>query len=384
MSDIIPSRIVIISSEHPICNRVLFLYPFLERMMNMKLPNGFGSVYKLSGKRRNPWCARKTTGWTWNESKQRSYPIYQFVGYYPSRQEALTALVDYNKDPYDLHLDTITFEEVYDRWSDIHFEKVSQSNVQGYKASFKLCDAIKDMKFADIKLDHLQKVVDESGKNTPTLKKLKIMFGLMYDYAVMHEIVTPDKRDMVRYVDISKAGNPNAYNRKPFSKKEIKAVWKNQEGNEYVSVILILIYTGVRIGELLNLKKEDIHLEERWFYIRESKTDSGIREVPIAEKIVPFIQHWMEKDCEYLICTPTNEHFLYRNYYDSYWTPLMEQMNLMHRPHDTRHTCVSLLTEAGVDERIIKKIVGHKGQGVTETVYTHLELPIKLDAINSI
>ena len=65
----------------------------------------------------------------------------------------------------------------------------------------------------EIKLDHLQQAVDESGKNTPTLKKMKIMFGLMYDYAVMHEIVTADKRDMVRYVDITKAGNPNAYNR---------------------------------------------------------------------------------------------------------------------------------------------------------------------------
>ena len=64
----------------------------------------------------------------------------------------------------------------------------------------------------DIKLDHLQKVVDESGKNTPTLKKLKIMFGLMWDYCVKHEILHQDKRDMVRYVDISKAGNPNAYN----------------------------------------------------------------------------------------------------------------------------------------------------------------------------
>ena len=62
----------------------------------------------------------------------------------------------------------------------------------------------------------------------------------------------------------------------------------------------------------------------------------------------------------------------------------MEEMNLKHRPHDTRHTCISMLTEAGVDDRIIKRIVGHKGQGVTDIVYTHLELPIKLEAINKI
>jgi integrase len=151
-----------------------------------------------------------------------------------------------------------------------------------------------------------------------------------------------------------------------------------------MSVILILIYTGVRIGELLDLEKKDVHLDERWFFVKESKTESGIREVPIAEKVVPFFEYWMQKDCDHLICTPDSQPFIYRNYYDSYWSPLMQQMNMEHRPHDTRHTCVSLLTEAGVDERIIKKIVGHKGQGVTETVYTHIELPTKLEAINRI
>ncbi len=350
----------------------------------MKLPNGFGSVYKLSGNRRNPWCARKTVGWTFDEEKQKSFPIYKFIGYYPSRKEALTALADFNKDPYDLHIDQITFGECFEKWSEIHFPKVSDSNVKGYRASFRLCDGIEKMKMVDIKLDHLQKVVDESGKNTPTLKKLKIMFGLVYDYAVIHEIVSQDKRDMVRYVDISQAGNPNAYNRKPFNKKQIKMLWDAYNGNIYFTVILILIYTGVRIGELLDLEKKDVHLDERWFYVKESKTESGIREVPIAEKIVPFFEHWLKQDCDHLICTPDNQPFQYRNYYDSYWTPLMESLSMQHRPHDTRHTCVSLLTEQGVDDRVIKKIVGHKGQGVTETVYTHLELPIKLEAINKI
>ena len=156
------------------------------------------------------------------------------------------------------------------------------------------------------------------------------------------------------------------------------------KGQNSLIMILSMVIGGL-IGELLDLKKEDVHLNERWFYVRESKTDAGIREVPIAEKIVPLFEYWLQRDCEYLICTPENEHFLYRNYYDSYWTPLMNSLSLdKHRPHDTRHTCISLLTEAGVDERIIKKIVGHKGQGVTETVYTHIELPYKLEAINKI
>lgn len=365
----------------------------------MKLPNGFGSVYKLSGNRRKPWVARKTTGYTFDKDKKKSLPQYFFLGFYETRKEALTALTEYNKDPYDLRLTTITFAEVFERWSEGYFPKISESNRKGYNASFRICEKIKDMPFVQLKLDHLQKVVNESGKNQPTLKKLKNLFNAMYDYAVIHEIVTPDKRDMVKYVDISQAGNPNAIDRAPFTKKEIKLLWDLKDGNPYYNVILILIYTGVRIGELLELKKEDVHLEERWFKVQESKTSAGIREVPIAEKIVPFFEYWTAQNCAYLICTPDNEPFKYRNYYDSYWIALIVQAGMGklvnepdkekpvfygHRPHDTRHTCISLLTASGVDERIIRKIVGHKGQGVTETVYTHLELPVKLEAINKI
>lgn len=206
----------------------------------------------------------------------------------------------------------------------------------------------------------------------------------MWDYAVIHEIITPDKRELIRYLDISKPGNPNKMDRKPFSHKEISKLWDMQKANPYFSVALIMIYTGVRIGELLNLKKEDVHMEERWFQIRAAKTAAGIREVPIAEKIVPLMEYWISRPCEYLICSQSDAHLSYYTFRDTYWTPIMNAISMKHRPHDTRHSCISLLTEAGVDERIIRKIVGHKGQGVTETVYTHFEFPIKLEAINKI
>lgn len=376
---------------------------------NMKNPNGWGSITKLSGNRRKPWRVRKTDGWkTYDRLTKESLSripddcdpfeiledgklrftnkqMYVNIGYYATRQEAMTALAEFNKDPFDLNLSSVTFAEIYDRWSDIHFETVSDSNVKGYKAAYRLCGKLEKMRMVDIKLDHLQTVVDESGKNTPTLRKLKILWGLMWDYCVMHEILPQEKRDMVRYVDINKAGNPNSYNRKPFTKKEVKTVWKWKDTNEYFKVVLMLIYSGVRISELLDLKKENVNLEEKWFDVTASKTQAGIRKVPISDKILPFFQEWMNKnDCEYLLSTPDAKHFEYRNYYDSYWTPLMQQMNMEHTPHEARHTCVSLLADAGVDERMVKKIVGHKGQGVTQTVYTHFEIEALLDAINKI
>ena len=126
-------------------------------------------------------------------------------------------------------------------------------------------------------------------------------------------------------------------------------------------------------------------LEAKCFKIIEAKTAAGIRTVPIAEKVYPFFEYWYNlNDCEYLLSTPEGEHFKYRNYYDSYWSPLMETLGMSHRPHDTRHTCISMLTVAGVSDKVIKKIVGHKGQGVTEIVYTHFEIEELIDAINKI
>lgn len=349
----------------------------------MRLPNGFGGVSKLHGNRRNPWLARKTVGW--EIVGKRAVQKYVNIGYYPTRADALRALAEYNDDPSNLKLAKTTLSEIYDRWSESKFKEISLSNVRGYEAAWKLCEPIKDMKMCDIKLDHLQKVVDESGKNTPSLKKLKALFKALFQYAVIHDIITPDQ-DRVRYVDISKPGNPDARNHFPFSSDEVSRLWEVHESNEYYSVILMLIYTGVRINELLNLKKEDVHIDERWFFVRESKTQAGIRSVPIAKKVLPFFKHWMEKNsCEYLISTPEAERMVYRNYYDSYWMPLMKIINMeSHRPHDTRHTCISMLTAAKVDERFIQKIVGHKGQNVTQQVYTHFEIDELIAEIDKI
>ena len=345
----------------------------------MRLPNGYGSIYKLSGNRRKPWCVRKTTGW-----KDNGQPIYTFIGYYPTRQEALTALADYNKDPYDLQLSSVTFADLYERWSEEHFQKISHSGVNSYSSAYRSCEKISSMRVVDIKLDHLQQTMDDSGKNSPTLKTMKNLFGLMYDYAVVHEIITPDKREMIRYLDTSKPGNPNKMDRKIFTHKEIQKLWEMKDANVYIPVILIMIYSGVRIGELLSLEKSDVHLDDRWFYVKEAKTAAGIREVPIAEKIVPMMEYWISRPCGHLICSGADAQLLYYTFRDNYWRAVMDILDMDHRPHDTRHTCISLLTEAGVDQRIIRKIVGHKGQGVTETVYTHLELPVKLEAINKI
>lgn len=263
------------------------------------------------------------------------------------------------------------------------YPTVSDSNVKGYSASYKTCSTLYNRVFKDLKLADLQNVIDTCGKNFPTLKKIKILFNQLYDFPKKNDICN---KDYSGFVDITqyKDRNPNKHDRNKFSKKEVEKIWSMQ-ADKYYQIILMLLYNGTRISEFLNLKKENVHLEEQYFDVIDSKTENGIRKVPIADKLLPFYTAWYHScpECTHLLHTEDGKPFKYRNYYDSYWTPLIEQIGINKTPHCTRHTCISMLSETSVQDTTIKKIVRHSGSiSLTEKVYKHLDKQVLIDAIN--
>ena len=101
----------------------------------------------------------------------------------------------------------------------------------------------------------------------------------------------------------------------------------------------------------------------------ESKTDAGIRDVPLSDKAKSLLP---------LPPVPGYKTFWKRMH------KLSADLGAKHNAHDCRHTFISLLTEAGVDARVIKKIVGHISDDVTEDVYTHISLEAMQEAVNKI
>lgn len=217
---------------------------------------------------------------------------YQILGYSETKAGALQILAKYNDNPIDLSAMKLTFEDIYNRWTEEKYPTISTSNVNGYKASFALCEKIAQKPFKDIKLDDLQRVVDTCGKNYPTLRKLLVLFPKIYEYALKHELTT---KDYSAFVDILKYKdrNPNKADRNRFTKDEIDKIWSMKD-DKYYQIILMLIYNGVRISELLDLKKKNVHLDEQYFDVIDSKTDNGIRKVPIADKMLPFYKTWFD------------------------------------------------------------------------------------------
>lgn len=90
----------------------------------MKLPNKYGSVHKLTGKRRKPWRIRLSDGVVYDGEKDQYKRKYKTLRYYKTKQLALQALAEYNANPYDIDGDKVTFEELYDKWSEEYLKKV--------------------------------------------------------------------------------------------------------------------------------------------------------------------------------------------------------------------------------------------------------------------
>lgn len=348
----------------------------------MRNPNGWGSVHKLPGNRRRPWRARITSGWTADENGNVRQQ-YKTIGWYATREEAMSALAEYNANPYELD-DAITFAELYDKWAAEKFPTISKSNVSGYKASYKVCGELHGMKFAEIRRSHLQGVIDSCGKEYPTMRKIKVFFRQIYEYAIQNDLCTTNYGQYVNIAQYKPKPGEKEEKHKPFSDIEIETLWENIARNEYIGIILIMIYSGIRIGELCQIRKEHVHLEERYFDIPRFKTDAGARKVPISEKVVPLWAHWMSLPGEYLLQKPTGGGMETSTYRDTYFTDILEQIEMDHLPHDTRHTCITLLQRAEVSKTIIRRIVGHADRDVTDQVYTHYEINQLIDAINKI
>ncbi len=351
----------------------------------MKLPNGYGSVVKMSGRRRKPYVVRKTAGWEYDPKKDKMIQKYTIIGYAETKKEGLRMLSEYNENPYDITSKKITFQAIYELWSKDKYKTLSKQAISNYKAVYASCEPLYNRPFASLKLHDLQTIIDTCGKNYPSLVFLKTLFNQMYIYAIKNEICG---KNYAEYVDVlkHKNKNPNKRPRNRIPENDVKKIWE-YSSDPYYQIILMLIYNGCRISEFLNLKKTEVHLTEQYFEIIDAKTENGIRCVPIADRMLPFYQEWYDRypECEYLISAPDGVHFTYHNYYSWYFLKLVANLGIQCTPHSTRHTTTSMMADAEISPTIQKKILGHAGaMSITERVYTHPDIRTLIDAVNKI
>lgn len=342
-----------------------------------KLPNGYGTIYKMAGKRSKPYRAMKTDKWIIDPVTGKSKQIRFTIGYYQSREDAMIALANYNENPYDIKADSITFSEVYEKWSESYFPTLSNpSSVRTVTAAYAYCNDLYDMRMKDIKVSHLEGTILNAQVGDSTKSRIKSLFNMMYKYAVAHDIVEKD------YASVMFAnGNPIKRSKTkeviPFSQEEIFLLWDNLDNIAFADMILIGIYSGWRPQELAILKVADIDLEAGTM-LGGLKTDAGKnRIVPIHPLIKPLIENRIQEatdmQSEFLFNDANGQQGTYMTYdkYRKRFEKVMKYLKLTHRPHETRHTFITKAKACNVDEYILKLIVGHTIDDITEKVYTH-------------
>ncbi|WP_040985448.1 tyrosine-type recombinase/integrase [Oceanobacillus jeddahense] len=342
----------------------------------MRNPNGYGGVVNLGKNRRKPYAARITTGYHQNGTQK-----YAYLGYYKTSPEAYKALADYNETPYDIDMQKVTFEQLYYMFYKDKFGKTaeneSKANKYCYQQGFNHSEPIHNEKFINLKKPKLQSTIDNCKKGDSTKANMLKLYNQMFKFAMENDIVN---KNYAQFVKIRKEGNQK--NRVPFSDEEISTLWKNVDDHDYVDTILILIYTGLRISELLNVKNENVHLDKRYF-IGGSKTESGKdRLIPIHKKILPLIEDRFDQSKKYLIMENSKK-VSYQTYRHR-WDGLMEVLNMEHLPHDTRHTFASLMDELDVNRTSVKRILGHATGDITEKTYTHKNIKQLIDTIDKL
>ena len=340
----------------------------------MKNENGSGSVYKLSGKRRKCWVARITVGFVDGKQKRK------IIGTYETRKEAQTELLGYLNNP-TLYSGK-TFKDVKDLWYQGYSKNISNVTLKTLNAQLKKLDEFDDVKIKEIKLHTLQKFFDSMEVSYGTKSYIKTLINMIFEFALKNEFIETNR---VKFIELGK--NEKVIERKIFTADEIKILFDNLDSdNRFVKKmtygVLILIYTGLRVGEFINLKTKDVDLDKNVIYITKSKTSSGIRKIPISEKIIKLFKKNIEDTKEYFFFNKKGNKYLYYNFLTQF-NKMLELLNLeKHTIHDTRHTFATLLNNANANSTSIIKLIGHSDFKTTEEIYTHKDIEELRKAVN--
>lgn len=188
-----------------------------------------------------------------------------------------------------------------------------------------------------------------------------------------------------------------------FSYKEQKIIEQAviTDGRHKMFGVVLCLYTGLRIGELLALTWADIDLKRHFInvnktcinkckiqgnsqIINEPKTESSKRSIPIPKQLIKSLRYLKTKSkCKYVI-SEKGEPVCIRSYQRSFEL-LLKKIHIRHKGfHSLRHTFATRALECGMDVKTLSEILGHKSATITLNRYTHSLIEHKTEMMNKI
>lgn len=331
-----------------------------------KYGNGHGTVYKdTSGK----WIAEYTIGWDIDDEGKPHRRKKRKKGF-ATKNEAL-AYIPELKNVLPQQDMKVKFKDLYSRWIDRHEEKVSRSTINCYKAAYKYLAPMYYQEVAQIRTEHLQKCVDECPHGTRTKENMKALCTSLWRLAMQLDIVD---RNYAEYIYIKKG---EVTEKTAFSKEQLQMMWDKEKDVPQMKYLLILCYTGMRLGEMLCAKTENYNKEEGYF-VTGLKTKAGKdRVITISPKISHFFADL--GNGENLFFNPNIDEKKFRA---EYFYPALQAIGIdilkedgshLYTPHCCRHTFATLMKNVNAPATDKQKLIGHSKFEMTAH-YTHTDI----------
>lgn len=337
--------------------------------MGKRNPNGYGCVTKLSGKRSRPYVVKVTI---YNEEgKSRQVPI----DYAETEEQANIILAQYNNNPWNIDRNKVTLVELYNRWAKIKLPKLGKSSQSSMKSAFKHCQKYYGMKYRSIRAYQMQDCIDNCGKGYSTQGSIKTLWGHLDKFAFECDIV--DKM----YSQLTTAPPIPETTRTPFTDQQITALWEIQN-EPWVDTVLIYLYTGFRLQELLSMKTEQVNMKEKYFQNGVKSAAGKGRIVPIHPRIEPFVKVMVDRGDKYLFSY--NGKRISQTQYYKFWDEVMQKIDADKTPHEARHTFETALDNAKANRKCIDLLMGHKSKDVGNRVYNHKTIDQLRETVNLI
>ena len=275
-----------------------------------------------------------------------------------------------------------TVQEYALTWLPIHKSGVSPKCYNDYATQLeKLFPLIGRKLLSEVTVDDAAAVWQTfSGMSASTIKRAKMLYVALFDTAIENELC---RKNPFRSKFAAPPKGP-AGSHRALTQEEIALILSTPHRMQLP--VLIMLYAGLRRGELLALDMSDIDLKKNLIHVTKAvrflsnqpqvvspKTDAGTRSVPILSPLRPFLQNRVG-----LICPAVSGKMMSDTAFSRAWDSWLHTLSLAAghpveiRAHDLRHTYCTLLRDAGVDMKQAMIWLGHADEKMILRVYDHV------------
>jgi integrase len=334
--------------------------------------NGMGCAYK----RGRTWTACVTVDWISDTDPSKpKKPIRRTRGGFASKADAIAYCPVLLAGGVEKPAEAPRLSSYWKTYSEGPMLKISKGKQSAYKTAWKKLKPIHDVRVDVLTVDLLQKTISETCTTFDPAKDCKSLLSNLFEIAAAEKQVV---RDLPSFITLPEHEPSEPIS---FNADEQKKIWQAYDnGDRRAAVHLLMIYTGMMPGELMNLKAENIHLDERIILRTGLKTKIRKRTpVVLADCILPVVEDLIEHAMPSGYIWARNEERWYANYH----ALLNENGCRDLPPYSCRHTtATALAVDKNVAPQTIKKIMRWSTVRMLDH-YAHPDTSDALEGVNT-